>query len=320
MSRPDFPRTIFEFQRQFNTEEACLKYLIASRWPRGFSCPRCGHDSFYWKAARKLLECKQCRYQASVTAGTVMHRSRQPLTIWFQAAYLVTTHTPGFSALQFQRQVGIPSYKTAFMMLHKLRAALVKEDREKLRGVVEVDETYVGGAEAGPGGRGARGKAIVVGAVEVRGERAGRIRLRVVKNVTGMSLEAFVQLNVEAGSTVRTDAFAGYFGLLRLGYNHTPLLGAKSSGLPYIHRVFSNLKSWLIGTHHGVSDYHLPAYLNEYVFRFNRRKTPMAAFQTALGLIGERKGPTYKGLYAVGAGGTEWEHPNPDELDRGFRS
>src|SRR3990172_3828592 len=161
MSRQSFPTTIMEFQRRFSNEEECLKYLINSRWPDGFVCPRCGWTEFYWQGSRNLLECKKCRYQTSVTAGTVMHRSRQPLTNWFWAAYLVTTHTPGMSALQFQRQMGLSSYRTAFMMLHKLRAALVKEGREKLRGTVEIDETYIGGKEAGPGGRGARGKAKV---------------------------------------------------------------------------------------------------------------------------------------------------------------
>lgn len=313
MPRPSFPANIFEFQQQFAAEQACLQYLIDSRWPDGFICPRCANNTFYWKAARKLLECKKCRYQASVTAGTVMHRSKQPLTKWFWAAYLVTTHTPGMSALQFKRQVGLTSYQTAFMMLHKLRAALVKEGRGKLTGIVEVDETYIGGEKPGRVGRGALGKVIVAGAVEVRGERAGRVRLRVIPNASRASLEGFVTANAEPGATVKTDAWMGYYGLRDKGYVHTPLLGQAGANLPHIHRAFSNLKSWLVGTHHGVSPQHLPAYLNEYVYRFNRRKTPMAAFQTALGLAGERRGPTYKGLHAVAKGGEEWEHPNPTD-------
>ncbi|MDP2948925.1 MAG: IS1595 family transposase [Chloroflexota bacterium] len=311
MPRPDFPRTIMEFQKRFSDEGECLKYLIDSRWPDGFVCPRCTHDAFYWKEGRSLLQCKACGYQASVTAGTAMHRSKQPLTLWFWAAYLVTTHTPGMSALQFKRQVGLSSYQTAFTMLHKLRAALVKKDRDKLHGTVEVDETYIGGKEAGPGGRGAYGKVIVAGAVEVRGEVAGRLRLRVIPDVTAHTLEGFVKENVEGGVTVKTDAWMGYVGLEKAGYHHYMLMGSKSESLPHIHRAFSNLKTWLIGTHHGVSEQHLPAYLNEYVFRFNRRRTPMAAFQTALGLISERKGPTYKGLYGVAKGGLAWAHPNP---------
>jgi transposase-like protein len=221
-----------------------------------------------------------------------MHRSKQPLHLWFWGAYLVTTHTPGMSALQFARQTGISTYETAFMMLHKLRAAMVREGRDRLRGIVEADESYVGGREAGPGGRGARGKAIVAAAVEVRKDDngrafAGRLRLCLIPNV--------------------------YNGIKALGYRHEPVVEGTPENapnvLPHVHRVFSNLKSWLIGTHHGVSKQHLQAYLNEYVFRFNRRRTPMAAFQTVLGLIAERVGPTYDGLYGVAKGRKAWRHP-----------
>src|SRR5207245_1746700 len=134
----------------------------------GFVCPRCGSTDAWWKASRRLFECKACRYQASVTAGTVMHRSRMPLRLWFWAAYLVTTHTPGLSARQFARQLDL-HYETAFQMLHELRAAMVREGRERLRGTVEVDEAYIGGARSGKGGRGAYGKVLVAGAVEGRG-------------------------------------------------------------------------------------------------------------------------------------------------------
>src|SRR5262245_5806748 len=127
MSRPDFPRTVLEFQRQFATEADCIKYLIESRWPDGFACPRCGGRAAYWKQQRGLLQCKACGYQVSPTAGTVLHRSKMPLQLWFYAAWLVATQTPGMSAVQFQRQVGLKNYETAFQMLHKLRAAMVEE-------------------------------------------------------------------------------------------------------------------------------------------------------------------------------------------------
>ena len=307
MPRPTFPRTVFEFQQMFSAEEACLKFLIQSRWPDGFICPHCGNTEIYWIDTRKLLQCKKCSYQASVTAGTVMHRSRMPLTMWFQAAYLVTTHTPGMSALQFQRQIGLSSYQTAFTMLHKLRSAMVKTGRSMLSGLVEVDETYIGGEHPGKSGRGAEGKVIVVGAVDIRGKYANRVRLKVIPDVTGKTLTDFIQFNVEEGSTVKTDEWVSYSKLETGGYRHivTP-------ELIHIHRVFSNLKMWLIGTHHGVSPQHLQAYLNEFCFRFNRRKTPMAAFQTVLGLVKERLGPTYKGLYGVAKGRKAWVHPtNP---------
>ena len=235
-----------------------------------------------------------------------MHRSKMPLSVWFQAAYLVTTHTPGMSALQFQRQMGLSSYQTAFTMLHKLRAAMVKPGRDRLSGIVEVDETYIGGGKPGPSGRGALGKVIVAGAVDLRGKYANRLRLRVIPNVSSETLTRFVQANAMVGCEVKTDDWRGYSKLVVLGYRHTV-----TSDIPHIHRAFSNLKTWLIGTHHGVSEQHLQAYLNEYAFRFNRRKTPMAAFQTVLGLTKERLGPTYSGLYGVAKGTGEWKHPNP---------
>ena len=305
MSRPSFPKTIFEFNQWFPDEKSCLKFLIQSRWSDGFKCPRCGHGQFYWIDTRKLLQCKECSYQTSVTAGTVMHRSRMPLRVWFHAAYLVTTQTPGMSALQFQRQVGLQNYETAFAMLHKLRAGMVRSGRDKLSGTVEVDETYIGGEKAGPAGRGALGKVIVAGAVDIRGKYANRVRLRVIPNVTSATLGGFIQTNIEKGSIVKTDDWRGYSGVGRTSYRHIV-----SSDLPHIHRVFSNLKTWLRGTHHGVSKQHLQAYLNEYTYRFNRRKTPMAGFQTVLGLAKERRGPTYKGLYGVAKGRKGWVHPS----------
>lgn len=294
--------------------------MVDSRWPDGFSCPRCSCAEHYWKAPRRLFQCKKCGYQTSVMAGTVMHRSKMPLPTWFWAAYLVTTHTPGMSAVQFARQAAISNYETAFMMLHKLRAAMVKEGREKLRGTVEVDESYVGGQKEGPSGRGAKGKTIVAAAVEVRsredgkGTYAGRLRLRVVQDVSGRTLCRFVKDTVESKAVVRTDGWGGYNDLKSLGYAHRPEIeGTQKNAaklFPHVHRVFSNLKSWLIGTHHGVSPQHLPAYLNEYVFRFNRRGTPMAAFQTVLGLADERIGPTYDQIYGVAKKESNaWVHP-----------
>ena len=308
MPRPDFPKTIFEFQRQFSTEEACLQFLMQSRWPDGFICPKCGHGLFYWIPTRKLLQCKSCKYQTSVTAGTVMHRTKQPLTVWFYAAYLVSTVTPGMSAIQFQRQTGIANYRTSFMMLHKLRAGMVNLDRTKLNGILQVDETYVGGEKPGLRGRGAFGKVIVVGAAEIKGRGISRIRLTVVLDVKGNTLTKFVKTNAVKGSTIITDDWGGYSKLPSEGYHHV----VDSSSLVNIHRVFANLKTWLIGTHKGVSPQHLQAYLNEFMFRMNRRVTPMAAFQAALGLGSKRLGPTYEGIYGIAKHSKlAWVHPNP---------
>jgi len=263
-----------------------------------------------------------------------MQASHMPLSLWFWGAYLVTTQTPGQSALQFQRQLGIGRYETAFQILHKLRAGMVRPDRDAIGGQypVEVDETLVGGRTRGEG-RGVHHKATVVGAVEVRLRRdgkaraaegtrdhidgkslkravyAGRLRLRLVPSRGAEDLCAFVKENVAKGAIVRTDGWQGYDDLAKLGYDHDAAVldgdpERAEAHLPMIHRVFSNLKTWLLGTHHGVSQQHLQAYLNEYVFRFNRRFYPMTAFNSALGLVVRAVPPTYAALYSG-----KWVHP-----------
>lgn len=311
MSRPDFPRTILEFQQLFSTEEACQHYLYESRWPDGFICPVCGSTEFSYIRTRLLFQCKPHQHQTSLTAGTIMHGTRAPLRVWFWAAYLMVTSSTAISALQLQRQLGLSRYETAFNILHKLRSATFRHNREKIGPIVEVDETYIGGPVAeGKRGRGAE-KSIVAVAVERRNGHAGRIRLRQIKDVSERSLISFIMDTVEERSKVITDSFSAYKNLSYYGYDHKPVLqSGHDSALPLAHLVFSNLKTWLKGTFHGVSDKHLQAYLNEFTFRFNRRKTPMAAFQTILGLASNvERWPTYKGLYK----GT-WKHPNPKRV------
>src|SRR3954469_20084595 len=304
MTRPDFPHTLAEFQGRFASEADCRRYLVACRWPDGFRCPRCGEPDAYGLAGRELLQCRACRHQTSVTAGTVLHRTHVPLRLWFAAAYLITTHTPGFSAVQLQRQLGLARYETAWTMLHKLRRAMIRPERDRLSGVVEVDEAYVGGVEEGRRGGRRRdsSKSIVAAAVEVRGRGSGRLRLPGVADLSAASLAAFVAASVEPGSTVLTDGWQGY-ARLRQGYDHRPsTVGDPRNAsrlLPQAHRTFSNLKTWLKGTHHGVSAKHLPHYLDEFVFRFNRRRTPMAAFQSLLGLTAQHPPATYQMLYAA---------------------
>lgn len=312
MSRPAFPTSLPEFARQFATEDACREYLRQSRWPDGFDCPRDGRGPGYYIQARGLWECPD-GHQTSVTAGTVMHRTKVALTSWFWAAYLMATHTPGISAQQLARQLGL-RYETAYMMLQRLRAAMVNPEREKLRGRVEVDETYLWGHQTGRRGRGmAPGKSLVIAAVEVRGEYADRVRLRRIRRVSARQVGQFLRAEVEAGTEVVTDGHQSYRRLPSIGYGHTVMKGSSSvevaQQLVHVHRVFSNLKTWLNGTHHGVSGKHLQAYLNEFAFRYNRRRKPMAAFQRLLGLGSHLEGPTYAGLYATGRRGA-WRHPN----------
>jgi hypothetical protein len=297
--RPGFPATVMEFQERFAGEEACREYLFACRWPDGFRCRRCGRGRAGVMHRRRLVwQCKDCGAQTSVTAGTVMHRSRLPLRVWFWAAYLVATHHPGISAKQLQRQLGLSRYETAWLVLQKLRRAMVAPEREPLKDEVEIDEFFLGGLEAGLKGGRQRGKKVLVGvAVEVRGRGSGRLRLRVLPDASGGSLGAFTQATAAAGAIVHTDGWSGYNGLRALGYDHRPssqrAAPVGEQLLPRAHRAVSNFRAWMHGTHRDVSAEHLPVYLDEYVFRHNRRRTPMAAFQTLLGLTTLHEPTTY---------------------------
>lgn len=286
-----------EFQERFATEAACLDYLATSRWPEGFACPGCGGRRAWVLERRHLWECTGCHLQTSVTAGTVMHKTRTPLRLWFWAAYLVATHHPGISAKQLQRQLGLSRYETAWLILQKLRRAMVAPEREPLRGEVDVDECWIGGVDEGQKGREPAGKTLVGVAVEVRGRGSGRLRLAPLADARLPTLSAFVKATVESGATVHTDGWKGYNGLPKEGYRHLPRSQRAQVGeepyLPRAHRAISNLKAWMLGTHRGVSREHLAVYLDEYVFRHNRRLTPMAAFQTLLGLGALHEPTTY---------------------------
>jgi len=299
MPRPGFPLTIMEFQERFASEQACREYLFACRWPDGFCCRRCGGGEVgAMHHARRVWQCKSCGAQTSVTAGTVMHKTQMPLRRWFWAAYLVATHHPGISAVQLARQLGIRRHETAWMMLHKLRRAMVAPEREPLKGEVEVDEFYLGGLEEGLGGRERVKKTPVGVAIEVRGRGSGRLRLQVLADVSRHSLLPFVQSAVSVDAIVHTDGWKGYDRVSRLGYDHRPRWQTTAPEgeqlLPRAHRAVSNLKAWLHGTHRWASREHLPVYLDEYVFRHNRRGNPHAAFQTLLGLSTHHQPSSYR--------------------------
>lgn len=320
--RPTPPTNLVDFFRRFPSEKECAEYLFQIRWPQGFICPKCQTKGGYFLSERKITECSnpECKQQTSITAGTVLHRTKQNLHTWFWATYLFTSLTPSISAKQFQKQLGIKTYETAFCMLHKLRSALVAPGRDRLHGEVEVDEGYVGGKEEGCIGRGVEDKKIVIGAVELirwtdsksgrARVRCGRVRFQMIPNVQGKTLKKFVNAHVERNSKVNTDGWRGYSILSDDGYHHVPKTQSPGEeSLPHFHRVFSNLKTWLQGTFHGnMSSKHLQAYLNEFTFRFNRRYIPGNAFDRALGLATELEGPTYKKLYKAGEE-KGWIHP-----------
>jgi transposase-like protein len=279
VAEPPYAWTVLDFEREFATEAACRAYLEQVRWPDGFRCPACGADRG-WRVARGgLWFCAACRRQTSATAGTIFEGTRKPLRMWFRAMWLVTNQKHGVSAMGLQRALGLKSYQTAWAWLQKLRRAMVRPGRDRLSGAVEVDETYVGGVERGVHGRQTLTKAIVAVAVEYDDEGLGRARLRRVADASAQNLGPFVQEAVEPGSLVHTDGWPSYGGLTKLGYRHK-VTNLSASGdpahvlMPGVHRVASLLKRWWLGTHQGaITPEHLDYYLDEFAFRFNRRRS-----------------------------------------------
>jgi len=271
----DYPRTLMELERRFASEDACRRYLYQLRWPEGFVCPRCGATQA-WPMTRGRSLCAACRYQAPVTAGTVFQDSHLPLTAWFRAMWYVTSQKTGVSALGLQRALGLGSYRTAWALLHKLRRAMVRPGRDRLRGTVEVDETYWGAREAGVVGRWTEAKALVIVGAEADGKGIGRIRMRCLPGLTAAAVHGFLRGAVEPGSRVVTDGLNIYRGLA--GYVHAPQVQRHQAPgehlLPRVHRVVALWKRWLLGTHQGaIGHAHLDYYLDEFTFRFNRRKS-----------------------------------------------
>src|SRR4051812_6224267 len=270
-----YPAATGEFMAWFSTDADYLEWL---RWPAGFACPDCG-QSGGWRLGDGRWECSGCGRRTSVTAGTIFDRTRTPLTVWFTACWQFAAAKDGISALTLQRSLEISSYQTAWAMLHRLRSVLVRPGRERLTGVVEVDETYIGGEEPGLRGGRAKGKKLLVGIaverVEPRG--LGRCRMAVLPDAKTATLRAFLVDHVKGGAPVIPDggqasrqATAG-----RYLHQRRPAAGREANTtLPGVHRVASLAKRWLLGTHQGsADDAHLPSYLDEFVFRFNRRRS-----------------------------------------------
>ncbi len=305
-------RSLSEFQKEFPDEARCAVFLFERRWPEGFVCPVCGARRVaVLKSRPRLYECLACGRQTSITAGTVMHRTKLPLTSWFWAAHLMTTHSNGMSARQLEDQLGV-TYKTAWLLTQKLRRAMVDPDRALLEGVVEVDQTEIPFRQGDAVfARGNAGKILVIGAVEVidreSGQakprrkhakyldtRSGRIRLAMIADNSAASIEAFVRGNVKRGTTLLTDGHKSYPGLT--GYRHDPRVVGKMAGhilLPWIHRAFSLMKRWSLGTYHGLRRKHVDTYLGEFVFRYNRRFYRHVSFETLLGLAAHQQPTSY---------------------------
>ncbi len=284
MIAEDYPKNFQEFLSRFQTSDDCWDYLFAMRWPNGFRCPKCNCSKYYLNK-RKVVECSDCGHQLSVTAGTIFHGTRKPLLLWFHVMWWVSAQKTGVSASNFKDFMGFGSYETAWAWLHKLRRVMVRSDREKLTGDVEVDETFIGGKESGEKedgtgktGRGNLEKTLVVVATECLGKQIGRVRFKCIESATSGNLLEFIEDNIEYGSTVITDGWAGYNALSGSeNYNHVkkPISVSGQEAhelLPHVHMVDSLLKRWINGTHQGrVSSKHLEFYLDEYAFRFNRK-------------------------------------------------
>ena len=274
-----YPKNFQEFLQQFKTEEDCWDYLFEIRWPDGFQCPKCNCDK-YWITEKKLIHCITCEHQVSITAGTIFHGTRKPLLLWFHVVWWVVAQKTGTSAHNLKDFMGFGSYETAWAWLHKLRRAMVRPNRDKLIGEVEVDETYIGGKEIGKGrqGRGAVTKTLVVVAAECKGKQIGRVRFKIISESSGEELLSFIEDNIEYGSKIITDGWTGYSSLSQSkNYEHEIKIISGSGQeahelLPHVHMVDSLVKRWINGTHQGkVSTKHLAYYLDEFAFRFNRK-------------------------------------------------
>ena len=271
----DYPRTLLELEQRFNDEAKCRAYLFALRWPQGFICPVCGAGGLTIR--RDLWRCVQCDRETSVMAGTIFQDSKLPLAVWFRAMWQVTSQKNGICALGLQRVLRLGSYKNAWPLLHKLRRAMVRPGRDRLNGVVEVDEAYWGAEESGVRGRYAVSKALILVAAQVDGNGIGRIRLRHIPNTNRATLHGFIVQSIEPGSTVVTDGLQAYREMedyvhRRQIQKHQPTDAGHL--LPRVHRVISLFKRWLLGTHQGaIAHEYLQDYLDEFTFRFNRRKS-----------------------------------------------
>lgn len=265
---------VIDLMDMFPSEKACLDYLSTLRWPDGYTCLKCSSKS-YWKRARGLYTCGDCGYEASATVGTIFQDTHKPLRLWFQAIWYVVNQKNGVSALGLQKALGLNSYHTAWEWLHKLRRAMVRPGRDRLSGVVEMDETFVGGERSGKRGRGAAGKTLVLIAAEEAPGGIGRIRLSQIADASSETLEKAIPQMVEPGSTLRTDGWDSYNSLVSHGYVHIPCKhknAESGDATPLSHRVAALFKRWWLGTHQGaISHDHLQYYLDEFTFRFNRR-------------------------------------------------
>ena len=300
MAKPYEEMTLVQFQKKFRSEKDCKKRLYQMRWAKGFICRRCGHDKYYDLPKRGLYECKACKYQCSVTAGTVMHRTRTPLLKWFWAIFLLSNDKRGISALQLSKKLDI-SYWVAWTMLHKIRKAMRDRDAHyKLAGLIEVDDSYIGGSSNGGDKRG-RGtnKIPVLIAASTDGEGIGFAKMEVVDSLHWEPVKKFLQQGITPNQTIKSDGWQSYNVAAQLGHTHQVelILERKAHDvLKWVHILASNAKAFILGTYHGLDAKHIQSYLDEYCFRFNRRKWGGQLFDRLLMACVSSKSLTYSEL------------------------
>ncbi len=290
---------LLEFQEKFATEEACREHLFRLRWPDGFLCPRCGCVRHSWHSTRDLYQCSSCKYQASITAGTVFHKTRTPLRKWFWMIFMMSRQKSGVSILGLQKLLEIKHYKTAWTMAHKIRKGMADRDAYyKLGGAVEMDEAFIGPKKPGKRGRGAEGKAKFIVAVG----RAGFATMRCVDHVAGKEVIDLAKAKVVPGSKVVTDGWRAYRRLGENGFSHEPVVLMKDKDqlkeLKWAHALIANLKGNIRGVHHNVSPKHLQRYLAEHCYRFNRRFWASQLFDRTLVACAGTQTITYAELSA----------------------
>jgi len=267
--------SLLDWQKRFGTEKACANALAEFRWPQGFFCPKCGHDDYYYITSRKVYQCSKCRHHTSVTAGTLFHSTNLPLVKWFWAIYLVASDKGGMSALRLTKHIGV-SWPTAHKMLRKIRTAMAHRDSiyRLFHQLVELDDTYVGGKKPGKRGRGAGGKKAVLVAVENKGKGAGFVAMKAVDSVSGEEIQKFLKHNLGEQINVRTDALPAMNAVGKAHIHEKKVTPPEeaSTWLPLVHIVIGNMKAFLNGTFHGVTHQYLQEYLDEFCYRFNRRR------------------------------------------------
>lgn len=271
----EYPKNLQEFDRLFPDDTSCLRFLEQVRWGKSFACQKCSHDEF-WQNSTGLRQCRACEFKNSVKTKSIFEKSKLGLKLWFYAIWWIASQKNGVSALSLHRFLGIGSYESSWLLLHKVRSAMVFAERGQLQGHIEIDEAFLGGVGTGKRGRGAENKQLIVIAAEFSGnKKIGRIRIQRIPDASAESLESFIKTNVAPKSDIHTDGWKGYSGVEKLGHKHHVVKSATVDPdelLPRIGIVTSLLKRWLLGTHQGRLDMkHMDSYLEEFVFRFNRR-------------------------------------------------